>query len=338
MLSRTPRTALAVTAASLLLSTVAACGDGAAGSSPADGGKAAVVTAFYPLQFISERIGGDAVTVGNLTKPGAEPHDLELSPRQVGEISDAALVVYLHGFQPAVDDAVTQQAKDRAFDAATVAPLLDAAADPHAGETEPGQAESGQAESGQAESGQAEPEEAGHEEEAGGKDPHVWLDPTRLAAIADRLAVRLGQADPAHAADYTARAAALHTDLTKLDAEYTAKLANCQRRQIVTSHSAFNYLAQRYRLEQVGITGLSPEAEPSAQRLAAVAEEAKEHGATTIFFETLVSPKIAETIAREVGARTAVLDPLEGLSAGGGDYLSVMRTNLTALTAALGCP
>ena len=270
-----------------------------------------MVTAFYPLQFISERIGGDATTVTNLTKPGAEPHDLELTPRQVGEITDAGLVVVLQGFQPAVDDAVAQQAKDRTFDAATVAPLRDAGADDgHEGEPR---------------------------EESGGKDPHVWLDPTRLATIADALAVRLGQVDAAHAADYTARAATLRADLQKLDAEYAAKLTTCQRREIVTSHSAFGYLAERYRLEQVGITGLSPEAEPSAQRLAAVAEEAREHGATTIFFETLVSPKIAETIAREVGAKTAMLDPLEGLSDGAGDYLSVMRTNLTALTTALGC-
>jgi zinc transport system substrate-binding protein len=105
----------------------------------------------------------------------------------------------------------------------------------------------------------------------------------------------------------------------------------------VTSHTAFNYLAQRYGLTEVGITGISPEAEPSPQRLAEVAADARATGATTIFFETLVSPKVAETIAREVGARTAVLDPLEGLTEPGSDYFSVMRANLAALTEALGC-
>ena len=304
---------VAVTALSVLGATTA-CGAGTAGSAAADG-KVAVVTAFYPLQFITERIGGDAVAVTNLTKPGAEPHDLELNAQQVGDVSTAGLVVYLKGFQPAVDEAVAQQAEDTAFDVSTVQPLLDAATDAHGHGHE----------------------EAAHEEGGGGKDPHVWLDPTRLATIADRLAVRLGEADTAHAADYTARAATLRSDLETLDAEFTKKLTTCQRREIVTSHSAFNYLAQRYRLEQVGIVGLSPEAEPPAQRLAAVAEEAREHGTTTIFFETLVSPKIAETIARTVGAKTAVLDPLEGLTAPGGDYLSVMRTNLIALTTALGC-
>ncbi|HET9519215.1 MAG TPA: metal ABC transporter substrate-binding protein, partial [Actinoplanes sp.] len=230
--------------------------------------------------------------------------------------SDAGLVVYLHGFQPAVDEAVDQQAKDRAFDASAVEPLLDAATDEHvdehAGEDE-------------------------HEDESGGKDPHVWLDPARLATIGDKLAARLGAADPAHAADYTARAASLRSDLQALDAAYTQQLATCERREFVTSHSAFNYLATRYKLEQVAIAGLSPEDEPSAQRLDAVRKEAREHGATTIFFETLVSPKIAETIAREVGAKTAVLDPLEGLADTTGDYISVMRTNLTALRTALGC-
>ncbi|MFI7488675.1 metal ABC transporter substrate-binding protein [Micromonospora echinaurantiaca] len=309
-----PRALAAATAALLALGGVAACSDdGAAGADPQ---RVDVVAAFYPLQFVAERVGGDAAAVSNLVKPGAEPHDLELNPRQVGQVTEAELVVYLKGFQPAVDEAVAQNAADRSFDVATVQPLLDASAGGHAHEGE----------------------EAGHADEAGGKDPHLWLDPTRLAAVADRLAERFGQADPDRAADYTARAATLRTDLAKLDAEYTEGLKTCQRREIVVSHTAFGYLAERYKLEQIGLTGLSPEVEPAPQRLAEVAEEAREHGATTIFFETLVSPKVAETIAAEVGARTAVLDPLEGLSAdNGGDYLSVMRTNLETLRTALSC-
>ncbi|MBG0565631.1 metal ABC transporter substrate-binding protein [Actinoplanes aureus] len=297
----------------LLLVALSGCG----GTSSADG-KLAVVTAFYPLQFVSERVGGDVVTVTNLTKPGAEPHDVELNARQVGEITEAGLVVYLSGFQPAVDDAVKQNGGDHTFDAGTAVQLLTAqAADAHGHE------------------GEGEEEHA--EESSGGTDPHVWLDPTRLATIADKLAERLGQADPDHAADYTARAATLHTELTKLDEEYQAGLKTCERRELVTSHTAFHYLADRYDLTQIGITGIDPEAEPSPQRLAAVAAEAKEHGTTTIFFETLVSPAVAETIAREVGAQTAVLDPIEGLTDTNADYFSVMRANLAALTKALGC-
>ncbi|PZF87087.1 metal ABC transporter substrate-binding protein [Micromonospora deserti] len=310
-----PRALAAATTALLALGGVAACSDDTAGADPQ---RVDVVAAFYPLQFLAERIGGDAVTVTNLVKPGAEPHDLELNAGQVGQVSQAELIVYLKGFQPAVDEAVEQNAADRAFDVTTVQPLLDAAAGGHEHE--------------------GEAEEPGHEEESGGKDPHLWLDPTRLATVGDQLAERLGRADPERAADYTARAAALRTELEKLDAEFAAGLKTCQRREIVVSHTAFGYLAERYQLEQIGITGLSPETEPAPQRLAEVAEEAREHKATTIFFETLVSPKVAETIAGEVGAKTAVLDPIEGLSAdNGGDYLSVMRTNLQTLRTALSC-
>jgi len=306
-------------AALLALSATAGCGAG--GAAGADDSKPEVVTAFYPLEFLSRQIGGDAVTVSNLTKPGAEPHDVELNPRQVGSISEAALVVYLSGFQPAVDEAVAQEA-GRAFDAASVVELLPAA--------------SGHEHEGEGEAGHE--GEAAHEEEAaGGKDPHVWLDPMRLAAIGDKLGERLAEADPAHAADHRARAAELHGKLAELDTEFATGLKTCERRDIVTSHTAFGYLAERYHLREVGITGVSPEAEPTPQRLAEVARTAKETGTTTIFFETLVSPKVADTIAREVGARTAVLDPVEGRTDPGTDYFSIMRANLTALTTALGC-
>ncbi|MEU8242128.1 metal ABC transporter substrate-binding protein [Actinoplanes missouriensis] len=298
----------------LLLAALSGCG-----AQAADDGKLSVVTAFYPLQFISERVGGDVVDVSNLTKPGAEPHDVELNAGQVGQIADADLVVYLSGFQPAVDDAVKQNGSDHAFDAASAIQLLSAeAADAHSHEGETG-------------------EEEHAEESANGTDPHFWLDPTRLATVAEKVAAEMGKADPAHAADFTARAATLSTELKTLDGEFTTGLKTCARRELVTSHTAFHYLADRYGLEQIGITGIDPEAEPSPQRLAAVAEEAKEHGTTTIFFETLVSPKVAETLAREVGAQTAVLDPLEGLTDENADYFSVMRANLAALTKALGC-
>lgn len=307
-----PRAAVLAAVASTT-AILAGCGGGTAADARTADGRVAVVAAFYPLQFVAERVGGPAVSVSNLVKPGTEPHDLELSSGQVGQLADAGVVVYLKGFQPQVDEAVAQQAGDRAFDVAGVQPLRDATA----GHDHPGEA--------------AQPEPAG-------KDPHVWLDPIRLAAIGEQLAGRLAAADPPRAGDYTARAQALRAELSTLDQQYAQRLKTCQRRELVTSHAAFGYLADRYQLEQVGISGLSPEEEPSPQQVAAAAEEAREHGATTIFFETLVSPKTAETIAREVGAKTAVLDPIEGLQPGSpGDYLSVMRSNLDTLTAALGC-
>jgi zinc transport system substrate-binding protein len=324
MTPRHPARALAAaTAALVALGVLAGCAEDGAGVDPQ---RVDVAAAFYPLQFVTERVGGDAVRVTNLTKPGAEPHDLELTPRQVGEVNQAELIVYLRGFQPAVDEAIDQNGGDRALDVAGVRPLLAANAGGH------DHADEGAAHSGV---------DAAHadEKEGGGHDPHLWLDPTRLAEVGDRLAQRLGETDPDRAADYTARAGALRSELERLDAEFAAGLRTCQRREIVVSHTAFGYLTERYQLDQIGITGLAPENEPSPQRLAEAAREAREHGATTIFFETLVSPKVAETIAREAGARTAVLDPLEGLAADatGTDYLSVMRTNLATLRTALGC-
>jgi zinc transport system substrate-binding protein len=165
-----------------------------------------------------------------------------------------------------------------------------------------------------------------------GRDPHVWLDPLRYARMAKATAAALG--DEAAADDLVKR-------LDALDAEFRHGLATCRRRQIVTSHAAFGYLASRYGLEQVALEGLSPEAEPSARAIEGLVREVEKSGVTTVFFETLVSPKLAETVAREAGVRAAVLDPLEGLTeddlAAGADYFSVMRDNLATLRSALDC-
>jgi zinc transport system substrate-binding protein len=173
---------------------------------------------------------------------------------------------------------------------------------------------------------------AGEQEEGLTADPHVWLDPILFARIVDRIG------DVLHATD---GADALVADLKRLDREYRSGLAHCTRKEVVTSHAAFGYLAKRYGLTQVPITGLTPEAEPTARQLADVVKLVRRTHATTVFFETLVSPRLAETVAREVGARTAVLDPIEGLTpaeqARGENYLSVMRKNLSALRQALAC-
>lgn len=315
---RTPLAASAAavaTAAALALGGLAACGSDSGG----DGGdgRIRVVAGFYPLQFVSEQVGGDAVRVTNLARPGIEPHDLELSPRQVAQVADADLVVYLKGFQPALDDAVRQEAADRAFDLASVSPQADFG---------PNHAEV------------ADDPDGHHGSDGQNRDPHVWLDPTRLGSIGARLAERLGELDPRRAADFRIRALQLDVRLQQLDHEYADGLATCQRREIVTSHAAFGYLADRYQLRQVAITGLAPDAEPSPRRLAEAAEQARRHRATTIFFESSASPRISEAVAREIGAKTAVLDPIERIEPGGGDdYLSVMRRNLTTLRTALGC-
>lgn len=309
---RRPLTAAATLAAGALLLTACSSGDDAGGGG--DGGDAgiSVLASFYPLQYVAQQVGGDLVDVSSLTPPGAEPHDLELSPAQVDEVGRADLVVYLSDFQAAVDDAV---------DANPPAHVVDAAQDTelHAAEH----------------SEDAEEEEEGHDH--GSLDPHFWLDPSRLPAVADDVAAQLSEIDPDHADEYTANAAAFTTAMTDLDEQYTDGLATCQSRTIVTTHEAFSYLAERYDLEQVGISGIDPEGEPSPARLAEVGDLIKDQGVSTIFFETLASPKVAETLADELGVEAAVLDPLEGLTDDTQDYVSIAQDNLQALRTALSC-
>jgi zinc transport system substrate-binding protein len=275
----------------LVVSVAAVAGAGCSGSAKREG-KVQVVAAFYPLAYAAEMIGDDRVEVSNLTPPGAEPHDLEVSPSDVRRIRSADLVLLLgHGFQPQLEDA--------AGHGRDVLKLLDT----------PGL------------------------NRYANNDPHVWLDPLRYAVIARRIGAVLHA--PRRAARFAAR-------LRALDAEFRRGLSKCARQEIVTSHEAFAYLAQRYGLRQVAITGISPEAEPAPRDLQRVVQRVRETRATTVFFETLVSPRIAKTVARETGARTAVLNPIEGLTRGeadrGADYFSLMRANLASLRRALGCP
>ncbi len=323
---------LAATAASTAALLLTACGssDGDQAAAAEDGVR--VEAAFYPLQWAAERVGGDRVDVASLTPPGAEAHDLELTPQDVAALSEADLVVYLEGFQPAVDDAVAE-AGDAAWDAGQAADLsltLEEHSDEHSheGETEAEHAE------------HAEGEEGGeHAEGEGITDPHFWLDPTRLAAVGDALADRLAEVDPDGADAFRDNAAALRADLETLDAEMQEGLADCAVPTLVTGHDAFGYLADRYGLEVVGISGLSPSAEPSAEQLAEISTLVGERGVTTVYTETLVDPAVAETVAAEAGVQTAVLDPLEGLTdeSAGEDYLEVMQANLATLQEGQGC-
>jgi zinc transport system substrate-binding protein len=300
----------AVLAAALSLGLAVTTGGCATAGATGDS-RLQVVAAFYPLQFVAQQVGGTRVKVRNLVQPGVEPHDLELTPRQVAAVIDADAVFYLRDFQPAVDDAVAEAKKAKTLDVATVTSLR---------------------------GGYVPLEDGKLHQDAKGKDPHVWLDPTRMISIADAVARKLGALDPANAASYTANAKALDSRLTALDKEYRTGLASCAQKKIVVSHNAFGYLGARYGLTQVPITGLTPDAEASATQLAKVARYARTNGVTVIFFETLVSPKLAEALAGEVGAKAEVLDPIEGIAAGRhADYFSVMRSNLTTLRSALKC-
>lgn len=296
----------------------AGCGTGPATSQP---GQLRVVAAFYPFQYAAERAAGPAAQVQNLTQPGAEPHDLELTPRQVAALSDADVVVFQKGFQPAVDRAIEQAKPRRVVDVAAVVPLRDVHEHGDEGHRDDGHEHGG----------------AGHDH--GDADPHTWLDPHNMSIITRAVGDALAAARPEDAAAFRANAAAAATDLDGLDRAYASGLAQCQRREFVTSHAAFGYLADRYHLEQVAIRGLSPDEEPSPARIAEVQQVAREHGVTTIFSEQLVSPAVAESVARDLGLRTDVLDPVEGLTdrSRGTNYVEVMQSNLKALQAANAC-
>jgi zinc transport system substrate-binding protein len=257
-------------------------------------GRPTVVASCYPLEFVVSQLAGDDVRVVDLTAPGVEPHDLELKPRQVAEVAEADLVVYESKLQPAVDEAVDRNAKDKALDVAPDVDLQDG-------------------------------------------NPHFWLDPLRLTKAAEAIEARLAKVDPAHADTFAANLAKLRTTLATLDHDFTTGLARCQRDVIVTSHDAFGYWS-RYGLRSEPISGLSPDAEPSAQHLDELRSLIAKDHVTTVFSETLASPKMADVLSHDLGITTAVLDPIEGVVGdSSADYLSIMHANLAALQKANGC-
>ena len=271
---------------------LAAC----APSDRAAGGRLTVAAGARPFAEAARWVGGDRVEVMDLTPPGAEPHDLEVTTVQMDRILDADLAVVVGGgFQTAVEDAA------RGREGPTLV-VLDA----------PGVA---------------------------GADPHVWLDPLAFRAVVDELAVRLGRIDPAHAAAYRERAAAADARLGALDARLRTTLASCRRRTVLTSHDAFARFGRRYGLRFESIAGLDPEQEPDPRRLAALTDLARRTDATTVFTEELVSPQVADVLAREVGVRTAVLSPIESRPEGSGPqgYLARMDRNRLVLARGLDC-
>jgi zinc transport system substrate-binding protein len=270
-----------------------------------DGGDESVrvVAGFYPVAWVTESVGGERVAVADLTPSGTEPHDLELTPDQADELIDADVVVLIG---EGFQPAVEDAAEQRDRPTITLLDTLPAR------ELEDG-------------------------------DPHVWLDPVLMEAVVGEIEAALVEADPEGQVAFHRNADALRGELERLDSAYRTGLAGCERDLVVTAHDAFGYLTDRYGLRDEGVAGLSPDAEPDARRLAELADLARREGVTTVFTEELVSPEIAETLAREAGGvRTEVLSPLETLGEkerdAGGDYVTVMEDNLAKLRRALGCP
>ena len=303
-MKKKPFAVLGLTACALMLG---ACGSGAG----TKGSGTQVVASFYPFAFVAQEVGGAHVSVDNLTSPGVEPHDLELKPKQVGSVQDADLIIFEKHFQPAVDEAFDQSGRDDkdsidVADLVKLHPLPEGSDEGHV-----------------------------HDED----DPHVWLDPVNMIAVTEAVRVRLSAIDPDHAAAYTKNAATLTAKLKALDTSFSTGLATCATMKIVTSHAAFGYLAKRYGLEQVAIAGIDPSNEPSPAQLADITNLVRKDKITTIFTEELVSPAIASTVAQETGAKTATLDPIEGLSDETADenYLTLMAKNLAVIEKANNC-
>lgn len=271
-----------------------------------------VAASFYPVAFAAEKVGGKRVSVKNLTPAGAEAHDLELTSDDLDELLEAKVAFVLgDGFQPAVEKAADGR------DGPTVE-LLGKLVDTQG-------------------------KKVAEEGEEGGVDPHVWLDPVLMSQLVGEVQRGLAAADKKRAATYQRNADALEAKLTDLDARYRERLTGCARTLLVTSHDAFGYLAARYGLQQQGVAGLSPEDEPDPARLGELARLARDEGVTTVFTEETVSPRIAETLARDAGGlRTEVLSPLESLTkkqrSAKANYFKLMDANLEKIATALDCP
>ncbi|MDJ0383847.1 metal ABC transporter substrate-binding protein [Streptomyces sp. G-G2] len=310
-------TAALATAVALGAAALTACSGASAAGSGKDG-KLDVMASFYPMQFLAERIGKDHVKVESLTKPGVEPHDLEITPQQTGKLGEADLVLYLKTLQPAVDKAVEQTPAKNVVDAAALTKLEVHGASGH---------------------DHAEDEaDHGHSHGESGEDPHVWLDPVKYAEIAKGVGAALEKADPDHSADYKKNTDDLVAELTALDTEFKDGLKNTATKTFITTHSAFGYLSARYELDQEGISGVDPESEPTPARMKELQDVAKKDNVTTVFFEALASDKTAKSLARDTGLKTDVLDPVEGITdaSQGADYFAIMRSNLKNLQKALG--
>ncbi|MBI3997872.1 MAG: zinc ABC transporter substrate-binding protein [Armatimonadetes bacterium] len=276
-----------------------------------------VVATIYPLAEFARRVGGDRMDVLALVPAGAEAHEYEPGPQDVARISRARLFIYNGaGFEPWVDRVLPTLPPSVGVVRATAGLRLISLTDDDA-------------------------ERPGTPPPASW-DPHVWLDPSLAARIIESLEVVLIAADPAGRDIYRHRAAMTRSLLASLDTEFADGLSRCERRALVTAHTAFAYLARRYHLEHVGLSGFAPEAEPAPGMLAKWAAVLRAQGVRTVFVDRRVSPRVAETLAREIGARVAVLDPIESLApadlAAGDDYFVVMRRNLKTLRVELSCP
>lgn len=305
-------------------------------SNSSDSGKLKVYTSFYPMYDFAKKIGGDKVEVENLVPAGVEPHDWEPSTKDIAKLGESNVFIYNGaGMESWVEklDGTFKEGKVSLVEASKGVKLIEAKESDHHEEGH----EDGKHEDGKHEDGKHEDEHS-HEHE-GKYDPHTWLDPENAKIEMNNIKDAFIKADPKNKDTYEKNYQDNARKLDELNKKFKDSLSNTKKKEVVVSHSAFAYMLNKYGINQLGIEGLSPDSEPDASRMAEITKFAKEHDVKYIFFEELVNPKVSETIAKEVGAKTEVLNPLEGLTdkqvKDGEDYFSIMNKNLEVLIKAL---
>lgn len=307
-------------------------GDREASASPTNAeAPIAVVTALYPVEWLTKEIGGELVTVTNLVAPGQDAHGIELSPGRVQTVADADVVLRVGGLAPAVDEAAAQT-KGKDVDIATLIDLKDGDHDHDHGKDDHDHDTDDRGD-----------HDHGHDEHGDdhhhGVDPHFWLDPELMADLAPKIANALAAHDAANASTFTENAAKIAKTLREKDTEWEGRLKGCAVKTIVPTHTAFGYLADAYGLKQLGIKGIDPDSEPAPEHLQAVRDAITTAGVTTVFAEPADTKALAEGVAQDVHVEVATLDPLESLSpdSPGQTYLEVMQANIDAIAKANRC-
>lgn len=276
-------------------------------------GKIKIVTSFYPLYELAKQIGGEKVVVKNIVPAGSEPHDYEPTPLDIVDLQKAdLLIINGAGLEPWVNKLLPDLEKRRVkiIDESKAVTVLQTNNENQQNADNP-------------------------------FDPHFWLDPLNFLEEGRVITAMLSQISPENSAYFEKNAQDYFSKLQNLDKDFVAALANCKQHEFVTSHAAFSYLARRYNLTMIAITGISPDAEPEPKKIAELSLLLKAKNIKVVFTEPLVSSKIAKVIADETGASVMTLNPLEGLTnteiQQGKNYLEVMKDNQAALKIALQC-
>lgn len=296
-----------------------ACGNSQDSTPAPNADRLTVAASFYPVAEIVQRVGGDDVELLALTAPGIEPHDSELSAKQLDDLSQADIVFYIGGgFQPDLEKAVASLPET------TVAIDLLKSVDVIASEGDHSKEDSD-----------------GHNHGHSDTDPHVWLDPTNMVTMSAIVSQEIAKVQTDLASDLTSRQTEYANELTAVGTLMDTTFASCERKELVSAHDAFTYFTKRANLVAVPISGVDPENEPSAKELEAVAKIARDRNVTTVFFEEVLPTAFADTVAKAIGASVDSINAVETISQSdldaGATYSSIMKSNITKIATALGC-